>query len=520
MRSLISVYNKKGIVDFARNLSKLGWELITTGGTYKYLRSAKIKSIPVEKITGEPEIFDGRVKTISYKIAAGILFDRSSKMHNREMKKLRLQPIDMVVCNLYPFSQTVAKKDSLEEAIEMIDIGGVTALRAAAKNYKNVIVICDQHDYQKIINEILLTGDVSLDNRSKLAYKAFQTISIYDASISEYLAKKFGFGANLNLSFSNGIQLRYGENTHLSGWYYRKEDADNLSLSKFKKLRGKELSFNNILDISSCIDTLSELGKDPSCVVVKHTNPSGASTAKSVEEAYKKAWHGGDPLAAFGGIVAVNRMVDKKLSLEMLREGKFFEVLIAPQITKSALSALSERKNLIILINANLRRPKIKSGDDYKFVRGGILKQDFDSKKINSRDLKVVTIKKPTNKQLEDMLFAWKIVKVSKSNAVAIVKNQTLIASGVGQQDRKEACRLAVFKAMDTDRGKSGETPKEAAAASDGFFPFADGPEILIKAGIKAIIQPGGSKRDQETIDLCNKYNITMAFTSIRAFRH
>ncbi len=522
--ALISVFNKKGIVDFARGLEKLGWGIVSTGGTYETLDKAGIGVVPIKKLTGNPEILDGRVKTISYKVAAGLLFDRERPDHVRQIKQLKIKPLDLVVCNLYPFGETVSRKHSLKEALEMIDIGGVTLLRAAAKNYNFVIALTDPKDYTGVLKELDKWGEVSTEMRRELASKVFWKVSEYDNVIDEYLAKELLENNVLKLSFCKGNKLRYGENPHLLGSFYKEVTKDPLALQNFEPLQGKELSFNNILDVSAAVDALSEIAqKEPACVVIKHNSPAGAAIAKTVERAYEGAWYGGDPLAAFGGVVAVNREVDKKLAANMLskRGGKkFFEVLAAPKLTLGAMGIFSKRKNLIVLKNKGLEKPKARRGSDYKFLRGGVLRQDFDSKQIKESDLKIVTKERPTKKQIKDLLFAWSIVKLSKSNAIVIAKNQTLISSGVGQQDRKEACRIAVFKATDKARGKNKKTPIGTVAASDAFFPFADGPEILIKVGVGAVIQPGGSIRDQETIDLCDRHGVSMVFTSVRSFKH
>ncbi|OGY28340.1 MAG: bifunctional phosphoribosylaminoimidazolecarboxamide formyltransferase/IMP cyclohydrolase [Candidatus Woykebacteria bacterium RBG_19FT_COMBO_43_10] len=510
--ALISVFDKKGIVDFAKGLTRLGWEIIATGGIYKTLKSAKLQVTTIEKVTGSPEILNGRVKTISYQIAAGILFNRGSRKHQNQVKKLNLPTIDMVVCNLYPFEKTISRRHRLNEAIEMIDVGGVTLLRAAAKNFKYVTTICDPKDYKLVFDELKNHIEVEEETKARLASKTFGYVVRYDDTISRYFAKRFG----------DSTKLRYGENPHQKGWFHKENTTDPLAIQKFKQLQGKELSFNNYLDISSVIDTLSEMGtKNPACVIVKHGSPSGGAVSPNIRKAYENAWYGGDTLASFGGIIGINREVNVGLATQMTKNKKFFEVLVAANVSKEAQRILEKRKKLTVLLNKALEKPRINRGSDFKSVRGGVIEQDFDSKQITVKDLKVVSKKKPNKKQIEDLLFAWKMVKVSKSNAITIVKNQTLISSGVGQQDRKEACRISVFKATDSARGKNNNsTPVGAVAATDAFFPFPDGPEILIKAGIKAISQPGGSIRDQETIDLCNKHGVTMVFTGIRAFKH
>jgi phosphoribosylaminoimidazolecarboxamide formyltransferase/IMP cyclohydrolase len=511
--ALISVFDKREVINFAQNLEKLGWGIVTTGGTHKVLKSAEIKATPIEKITGNPEILAGRVKTISYQVAAGILFDRNNKRHRSQVQTSKLPQIDMVVCNLYPFEKTVSKKHKMKNALEMIDIGGVTLLRAGAKNFKDVVVVTDPKDYSKIIKRLKTNRGVGSETKAELASKAFSYITEYDKAISRYFKREF-----------EESQLRYGENPHQEGWFLKDRTTDPLAMQNFNQLQGKRISFNNLLDISAAVDVISEVGQEkPACVIVKHSSPAGAATAEDIESAYKKAWYGGDPLAAFGGVIAVNRKVSEKLAVKMLNQGvekKFFEILVVPTLSLEAQRIFSKRKNLIIITNKFLEKPSIREGLDYKYIRGGVLEQDFDSRQLREKDLRVATKKKPTRRQLEDLLFAWKMVKVSKSNAITIAKKQTLISSGVGQQDRKEAARIAIFKSADKARGKNKKTPVGAVAASDAFFPFSDGPEVLIKSGIKAIIQPGGSIRDQETIDLCDKYKIAMIFTGVRAFKH
>lgn len=510
-RALISVYNKKGVVELAKKLEVLGWEIISTGGTAKVLAGAGIKIIPIEEITRSPEAFSGRMKTISFQVSSAILFDRENKEHVKQAKDLNIKPIDMIVCNLYPFEDTVAdSKNSKKEIIEMIDIGGPTMIRAAAKNFRSVIVVVDPKDYKRVISK-LEKGGVSSIDREILASKVFRVMANYNRAIDQYLSQDTK--SELIPAFSPGesVEFRYGENPHQKAWFYGFNTKDPLALSKFKKVQGKDSSFNNYLDADGALNAIVWLGNDrPACIVVKHTNPCGAAIRDNILEAFKEAWDG-DSLAAFGGIIAVNREVDEELAEEMLTD-RFFEVLLAPSISREAKEIFAKREKLIILINPNLENLEQTKEVDFKRVRGGMLVQEQDTKEISENDLEVVTNIRPTQIQIEDMLFAWKICRASKSNTIVMVKDQKLIGSGVGQQDRKRCCELAVSKA--------GEMAKGAVVASDAFFPFADGPELLAKAGVSAIIQPGGSIKDQEVVGFCNKHKIPMVFTRVRCFRH
>jgi len=511
-RALISVWDKTGVVEFAKELVGFGVEIISTGKTAKALREARIKTIPIQEVTGNPEAFDGRMKTISFKVGAGILYNREKPEDVKEAKELGIKPIDMVVNNLYPFEETIAKPGvSVEEALENIDIGGPTMIRAAAKNL--IVVVIDPKDYPKIIQDLKDFGQVPLDRRTYLAAKVFKRMANYDSAIDKFMAEKFLNERVLRLSFRGGKILRYGENPHQKGEFYPDERITNpLAISNFKQLQGKALSFNNYLDIDGALYAISQLGGvSPACVVIKHTNPCGAAiNSISIWKAYEKAWQG-DPLAAFGSIIAVNRIIYKGMAQKML-DGRFFEVLLAPEVDEKALEVFSQKPNLRILVNPALKNPKPSTQMDIKRVRGGILKQDADTYEVTEKDLKVVTETEPTEDQIQDLLFAWKVCKASKSNTIVLAKDKMLVGSGVGQQSRVKCCKLAVSNARHRTR--------DAVAASDAFFPFPDGPEVLIKAGVKAIIQPGGSLKDQLTIDFCNKHKITMVFCGVRCFRH
>ncbi len=503
--ALISVFDKTGLVELAKNFKKRDVAIIATGATASHLEQNKIKVIPIEKITKMPESFDGRVKTISFQIAGGILFERGNRLHQKQAQEQHVPSINFVVCNFYPFWKN--------PGIDLIDVGGPTMVRAAAKNYKNVTVLVSPADYESVSKEIADNGNTSAQRRKMLASKAFSYVADYDVIIAKYFQNETN-GEDLLISHKNGKKLRYGENAHQRGMFFKSsETEDNLGLGKFSVLQGKEISFNNYLDLDACVQAISLIGtKKPACVILKHTNPCGAAVATTIEEAFRKTWYDGDPLAAFGGVIVMNRQVTKKLAEEMLADKKFFEIVAAPGFSKDARKVFSRKPKLQLLENKILQKPYLTSYKDIRKVRGGFLVQDADTYVLKKNRFSFVTKKKPTPKQIDDLLFAWKICQVSKSNSVVAVKNNVLLASGVGQQDRKRCCELCVNKAIHPLTG--------AVAATDGFFPFRDGPDVLIKAGIKAIIQPGGSIRDQETIDACNEANVSMVFTGVRAFKH
>lgn len=503
--ALISVYDKTGIDTLAKTFEKVGIGIIATGGTAKFLKEKGIKVVPVEKITGKSEKFDGRIKTISFEILSGILFDRANKSHQLDVQKLKIPKIDFVVCNFYPFIQ--------HPSIETIDIGGPTIVRAAAKNFDNVTVLVDPKDYKLFSSDLIKHQEVTIESRNFLAAKAFSYILSYDDGINKYFHSN-GKRTDYSVLGDKGRALRYGENPHQKGYFFESpEDRDSLSIAKFRILQGKQPSYNNILDIHTGLEAICLIGnKEPACVIIKHTNPCGGAVAKNLKAAFYRAWYDGDALAAFGGIIVVNRKVTGDLAKFMLSRKKFFEILVAPKFDKKARIEFAKKINLQLWENPALAKPKLKNYEDFKKIRGGILVQDGDTNQLKKKDLKVVTKTRPTKKQIEDLLFAHKIAIVSKSNAITVVKNKILLSSGVGQQDRKRCCELCISKAQKGVRG--------AVAASDGFFPFVDGPEILTAAGIKAIIQPGGSIRDQKVIDFCNKKAVAMVFTNIRSFRH
>ncbi len=508
-RALISVYDKEGIVSFAKELSRLGWEIISTGGTYKVLNENGINVIDISEVTQFPEILDGRVKTLHPNIHGGILYKRDNIEHVDKLKELNIGSIDMVVNNLYPFEETVKREGvSHEEIIENIDIGGPSMIRAAAKNYEYVTVIVDPNDYERILDEIQQNGETSLETRRYLAMKVFQQTAYYDSLIANYFNKmeSVEFPDILTLAFKDKQQLRYGENPHQKAAFYKEIDNLEGTVAGAVKLHGKDLSFNNINDSNGALEILKEFD-EPTVVAVKHANPCGIGSGENLLEAYKKAYEC-DTISIFGGILAANRKIDEEVA-KLINE-IFIEVVMAPSYTKKALAILTSKKNIRVL-----EVPQIEKKDytsyDVKKVLGGILLQERDTKLLGE-ELKVVTNREPTDKEMEDLLFGWKAVKGVKSNGVLLVKDKATIGIGLGEVNRVWAVENAIERAGDKAKG--------AVLASDGFFPFKDSVEALAKAGVTAIIQPGGSIRDEESIEEANKHDIAMVFTGIRHFKH
>lgn len=510
-RALISVSDKTGIVDFARELAGQGIEIISTGGTAKALEEAGIKVIGVSEVTGYPECLDGRVKTLHPNIHAGLLAIRENKEHMSKLSELGIDTIDMVVVNLYPFRKVVEKEGTeLPEAIENIDIGGPSMLRAAAKNYRYVTVVVNPEDYRKVIEEIKKNGDTSFQTRFELAAKVFSHTASYDTLIGSYLWEKAGlpkYPDTVTMTFEKVQELRYGENPHQSAAYYKEMKKAGGSIAAALQLHGKELSFNNINDANAALDALKEFD-EPAVVALKHANPCGVGIGGSIYEAYLKAYEG-DPVSIFGGIVALNREVDEKTALEISKI--FLEIVIAPAYSEKALKILTDKKNIRIMKLEDISRRYL-SDIDLKKVGGGLLMQDADRKDFDMSDIKNVTDKKPTDKEMQDMLFAWKVVKHVKSNAIVVAKDGMTLGIGPGQTNRIWAADMSLERA--------GEKARGAVIASDAFFPFKDVVESAAKAGISAIIQPGGSIRDQDSIDECNKSGIAMIFTGMRHFKH
>lgn len=507
-RALISVSDKTGVVDFARALTEMGVEIISTGGTAKALRDSGINVIDVSEYTGFPEIMDGRVKTLHPLIHAGILARRDNEEDKKMMDSLGIKPIDMVVVNLYPFESTIKRQSSIEEAIENIDIGGPTLLRAAAKNYKYVLVVVDPEDYSSIIEEIK-KGSISITKRFELARKVFAHTARYDALIADYFGKltqDSDFANEWALPLKKERLLRYGENPHQKAALYRVNETP--SLIDAEVLQGKEMSFNNYLDTHSAVLLASEFDETV-CVIVKHNNPCGVATSDTTLEAYKKAFEC-DPVSAFGGIIAFNRAVDGKTAEEIIQT--FYEVIVAPEFEKEALEVFSTKKNLRVLRFFALSDKITPSGYDLKRILGGFIVQQWDALTDEFASAKVVTKRQPTEEEWHALKFAWKVCKHVKSNAIVYATQDKTVGLGIGQTSRVFSAKIGAMHAVSSLKG--------SVAASDGFFPFRDNIDVMHQNGITAIIQPGGSVRDQEVIDAANQYNIAMVFTGIRHFRH
>ncbi len=511
-RALISVSNKEGVVEFAKELEKFDVEILSTGGTKKKLKEAGIKVKSVSEYTGFPEMLDGRVKTLHPKIHAGLLAQRDNPEHIKQMKEHNIESIDLVVINLYPFEQTIKKQDvTLEEAIENIDIGGPTMLRSAAKNYKDVVVICNPKYYSVVIEEIKrYNGQISEETKRLLAYEVFTHTSHYDRMISDYLKNKFNIRASINskqLILEKIQELRYGENPHQKASFYRLSGFSG-GVSGAKQLHGKELSFNNILDLEAAYSIALEF-EEPVSIIIKHTNPCGVAIGNSLLEAYRNA-HMTDPVSAFGSVVGFNKEVDKEVAQQIVKT--FVEAVIAPMFKEEALNILKQKKNIRLMQADFIKKQK---EDDYKTVSGGgILIQDKNDE-LYAGELKTVTKRKPTDEEMEALRFAWKVCKHVKSNAIVYTTKDRTIGIGAGQMSRVDASEIAVMKA-----NKSGLSLKGTVLASDAFFPFRDGVDAAANAGATAIIQPGGSLRDKEVISACDEHNIAMVFTGIRHFRH
>ena len=516
-RALISVSDKTGIVEFAQKLNDLGVSIISTGGTFKVLKEAGIPVINISDVTGFPECLDGRVKTLHPNIHAGLLAMRSNPEHMKQVEELNVELIDMVVVNLYPFKQTIMKPDvTLADAIENIDIGGPTMLRAAAKNYQDVSVVIDPTDYEQVLSEIKETGAVSVKTNFYLAAKVFNHTAYYDTMIANYLRDKAGlpkYPDTISMTFEKVQDMRYGENPHQSAALYKEVGNSDGMLSGIEQLHGKELSFNNINDLHGALELLKEFDEEPTVVACKHSNPCGVASGKDIHEAYVRAYNT-DPVSIFGGILCANRKIDKATAEEISKI--FLEIVLAPDFDDDALEVLEQKKNIRLLKLKDVMKKQPETAYDVKKVSGGILIQDIDSKLLGD-ELKVVTDRKPTEKEMEDLLFTWKVVKFTKSNGIAIGKDKQSVGIGPGQVNRIWATEQAI------DHGTKqlgADVVKGAVLASDAFFPFDDCVEAAHKAGITAIIQPGGSKRDQDSIDACNKYGIAMVFTGMRHFRH
>ena len=515
-RALISVSDKQGILEFAQTLTSFGVEILSTGGTAKLFRDNNIAVTEVSDYTGFPEMLDGRVKTLHPKVHGGILGRRDMPEHVAAMENAGIPPIDMVVVNLYPFRETVAKPDcSLEDAIENIDIGGPTMVRAAAKNYDHVAIVTDPADYALIMREMQSSsGAVGAETRLMLAKKAFSHTAEYDGAISNYLTainakgEKQAFPERYSTQVVKVMDLRYGENPHQDAAFYRDATVPNGALASFTQLQGKELSYNNIADADAaweCVKTFDT----PACVIVKHANPCGVALGATLLETYQKAFST-DPTSAFGGIIAFNREIDAATAEAVVKQ--FVEVVIAPAVSASAKQVFAAKANVRVLT--------VPLGNglntlEYKRVGGGLLVQTPDAMNVSANQFKIVTKKQPTPQQLEDLLFAWRVAKFVKSNAIVFCANGMTLGVGAGQMSRVDSTRIAAIKAQN-----AGLSLKGAAVASDAFFPFRDGVDVLAEAGASCVIQPGGSIRDDEVIAAADEHGIAMIVTGVRHFRH
>lgn len=501
--ALISVSDKRNIAEFAKDLSSLGYQILATGNTAKLLLENKIDCIEISSFTSYPEIFSGRVKTLNPKIFGGILMRRNNPADKIQAEENQITPIDIVCVNLYPFPNVVNRTDiSLEEKIENIDIGGPSLIRAAAKNYKFVSVLTNPEQYDEFIEE-LKKGEISLETREKLAYAAFAYTAFYDTLIANYFEKEFKQPkTEIRLNYKSSFNLRYGENPHQKAYLF-----GNFN-DYFEVLHGKELSYNNIIDLTAAVELVNEIEK-PGCAIIKHTNPCGAAIGRNSKEAYEKALSC-DPISAFGGIVAFNTEIDSETA-EKLND-IFLEIVCAPSYTEDALKILMMKKNRrLIKVKINLSENDLV----IKSIPGGLLVQEKDNSKLNDSMMKFVTEKKCSEEELSDLKFAWVVCKHTKSNAIVFVKDKKAIGVGAGQMSRLDSAKIAAMKAKEF-----GHDLRGAVAASDAFFPFADGLLEIASHGITAVIQPGGSVRDDEVIKAANEKNISMIFTGIRNFKH
>jgi len=505
-RALVSVTNKEGIVEFCQGLENLGFEIVSTGGTYKKLVEAGVKAITIDEVTKFPEMLDGRVKTLHPMVHGGLLFRRDLEEHVKTVNEYGISPIDLVCVNLYEFEKALKAGKPMADMIENIDIGGPSMIRSAAKNFKDVLIVTDPKDYSSVLEAIANKAD-DYDFRLNLAYKAFSTTGAYDAMISRYFASVVGdeFPETLNISLKKVEHLRYGENSQQAANKYEDPFVQK-SLLDYEQLHGKEISFNNVNDLYGAVAVVREFGSQIVTAAIKHSTPCGVAIGATGYESYMKAYEA-DPQSIFGGIVAVNYKVDKATALEMNKI--FLEIVAAPDYDEDALAVLKKKKNLRILKLKNLDAYDAKY--DIKYLEGKVLVQQLNTKMID--EMKVVTNAKPTEAQISDMEFGMKVVKYVKSNAICIVKNGVTLAIGGGQTSRVWALENAIHNNQDKDFNGS-------VLASDAFFPFNDCVQTAANAGISAIVQPGGSVRDQDSIDLCNELNIPMVFTGYRHFRH
>jgi phosphoribosylaminoimidazolecarboxamide formyltransferase/IMP cyclohydrolase len=514
-RALVSVSDKSGIVELARALAALGIDIISTGGTAKLLEKEGVKVTEVSAYTGHAEMLDGRVKTLHPKIHGGLLGRPDDPTHAKEMRAAGIEPIDLVVVNLYPFQVTVADPDCrFEDAIENIDIGGPAMLRSAAKNHASVAVVVDPADYSRVLRELSQQGEISEATRFGLAAKVFAHTAAYDGAIANYLTsldehrRRLPYAEILSLQFCKIDDLRYGENPHQSAAFYRDPHPVAGSLAQYRQLQGKELSYNNIADADAaweCVKSFAE----PACVIVKHANPCGVAISSTLTGAYEKAFRT-DPVSAFGGILAFNRALDRATAEAVSKQ--FAEVIIAPRVEADAQKVFAAKENLRVL---EVPVSHETQAHDFKRVGGGLLVQSSDAQILNEKDLKVVTKKKPTDAQRADLLFAWRVAKYVKSNAIVFCRDGATVGIGAGQMSRLDSVRVAAIKALEAKLELKG-----SVVASDAFFPFRDGLDALAEAGASAVIQPGGSVKDAEVIAAADERGVAMLFTGMRHFRH
>jgi len=507
-RALISVSDKTGIVDFARKLVGLGFDIISTGGTYKQLKENGLLIMKVSDVTGFPEIMNGRVKTLHPAIHSGILADKNNPEHMEALKEHNITPIDLVVVNLYPFRKTIGSPNVTEaEVIEQIDIGGPTMVRAAAKNFHSVVIVVDQNDYDIVLQELKHAGEISMDMKRKLAKKAFQHTAEYDSYISNYFSTICGEELPSQISISLPLQqkLRYGENPHQEAAYYDEKPL-------ITQLHGKELSFNNFQDIDAALKLIYDFQEIPTVAILKHCNPCGIGTANTLKEAYRKAF-ATDTQSPFGGIVISNRALDMDAALEINKI--FTEIIITPEFPPEVLDRLMKKKNRRLITFERESLDSLINTYNVRSCMKGLLLQKEDIAQDNEENWQVVTDRKPTDIEMEKLRFAWKTVHHLKSNAIAICKEDRTIGLGMGQPSRIDATEIALSKAK-----KSGLSVKDCALGSDAFFPFRDSIDFIANEGITCVIQPGGSVRDDEVIQACDEHSITMIFTGVRHFKH
>lgn len=509
MKALISVSDKRGVVEFAKALQDLGWQIIATGGTMTTLRENGVEVINISDVTGFPEICDGRVKTLHPKVHGGLLGRRDIPDHMAQLEANGIETIEMVCVNLYPFEATIAKEGvTLEDAVENIDIGGPSMLRSAAKNFRDVTVVCDPSDYDNILAEIKESGNTTFETRFKLSAKAYTHTALYDSHIATYMRRHAGLDEKLFLAFDEVQSLRYGENPHQQAMFYRAEEEVPYSVAYAKQLGGKELSYNNIQDANAALQIVREFD-EPFAVGLKHMNPCGAATGKDIKEAWTKAYEA-DKVSIYGGIVAVNRPLDGETA--KLMKPIFLEIVMAPDFTDEALEVFASKKNLRLL-KVNMEKCD-KTQKQYVGVTGGLLVQDSDLECKEITEEMTVTDRKPSAEELADMNFGWRVVKHVKSNAIVVVKNGATIGVGAGQMNRVGSAEIALEEA------KAAGHTEGLVLASDGFLPFDDTVEFASKYGVTAIVQPGGSIRDEDSIKKANEKGITMLFTGMRHFKH